>query len=193
MRVANTAVCAGDERGYIMKRTETAGVTLRPIELRDTPLIVRWRNQEDVRKNLYIQTDLTEQMHEQWYHTRVATGQCAQFIIECETGPIGTVFLKNIDRDLLKAEFGIFLGSNESRGKGYGSAAAAKILEYGFSVLSLNRIYLTVFMSNPAAIRSYEKAGFRREGVLRQDFRNQDGFVDVCMMSILKGEWEAGR
>jgi RimJ/RimL family protein N-acetyltransferase len=48
-------------------------------------------------------------------------------------------------------------------------------------------------MSNPAAIRSYEKAGFRREGVLRQDFKNQDGFVDVCVMSILKAEWLAGR
>jgi RimJ/RimL family protein N-acetyltransferase len=48
-------------------------------------------------------------------------------------------------------------------------------------------------MSNPAAIRSYEKVGFRREGVLRQDFKNQDGFVDVCLMSILKEEWETGR
>ena len=169
------------------------GVTLRPIELKDTPLIVQWRNQEDVRKNLYIQTDLTPEMHEQWYHTRVATGQCAQFIIECELGPIGTVFLKNIDHTLQKAEFGIFLGSCECRGKGYGSAAAAQILEYGFTVLALNRIYLSVFMSNPAAIRSYEKAGFRREGVLRQDFKNQDGFVDVCVMSILKAEWQAGR
>ena len=168
------------------------GVTLRQIELRDTSLIVQWRNQEDVRKNLYFQTDLTPEMHEQWYHTRVATGQCAQFIIECESGPIGTAFLKNIDRTLQKAEFGIFLGSCECRGKGYGSAAAAQILEYGFTVLALNRIYLSVFMSNHAAIRSYEKAGFRREGVLRQDFKNEDGFVDVCVMSILKAERQAG-
>ena len=176
-----------------MNQSRNAGVTLRPIELKDTPLIVQWRNQEDVRKNLYIQTDLTPQMHEQWYHTRVETGQCAQFIIECDDGPIGTVFLKNIDRELQKAEFGIFLGNRASRGKGYGSAAAEKIIEYGFTVLSLNRIYLTVFMSNPAAIRSYEKAGFRREGVLRQDFKNQDGFIDVCVMGILKAEWESAK
>ena len=176
-----------------MSEQQATGVTLRPIELSDTPLIVQWRNQEDVRKNLYIQTDLTPEMHEQWYHTRVATSQCAQFIIECELGPIGTVFLKNIDHTLQKAEFGIFLGSSECRGKGYGSAAAAKILEYGFTMLKLNRIYLSVFMTNPAAIRSYEKAGFRREGVLRQDFKNQGGFVDVCMMSILRDEWEASK
>ena len=176
-----------------MNKVNASGVMLRPIELKDTPLIVQWRNQEDVRRNLYIQTDLTPEMHEKWYHTRVATGQCAQFIIECEAGPIGTVFLKNIDTELQKAEFGIFLGNGDCRGKGYGSAAAAQIVTYGFTKLALNRIYLSVFMSNPAAIRSYEKVGFRHEGVLRQDFKNQDGFVDVCLMSILKEEWETDR
>lgn len=176
-----------------MSNVEATEVTLRPIELADTPLIVKWRNMPEVRKNLYIQTDLTPQMHEQWFHSRVLTGQCAQFIILGGKDPIGTVFLKNIDRVFRKAEFGIFLGETQARGKGYGSMAASLIVEHGFRELALNRIYLTVFMSNPAAIRSYEKVGFRREGILRQDFLGKRGYEDVCMMSILREEWEANQ
>jgi RimJ/RimL family protein N-acetyltransferase len=56
----------------------------------------------------------------------------------------------------------------------------------------LYRIYLHVFASNQAAIRTYEKAGFRREGLLRQHAHVDGKYVDVIVMGVLRDEFYAG-
>ncbi len=55
------------------------------------------------------------------------------------------------------------------------------------------RIWLTVDADNARAIRSYEKVGFRREGVMRQSRRGLNGLADSLLMAILRDEWEAAQ
>ena len=50
-------------------------VMLRPITMEDTPLIVRWRNTESVRKNFIFRERFTEEMHNNWMRTKVASGE----------------------------------------------------------------------------------------------------------------------
>jgi len=137
-----------------------AHILLRPITPEDTARIVKWRNLPSVRENLYGQDLLTEERHLHWLHTQVMTGRCAQFIIVEKHGetPVGTAFIKNIDLHSRKGEYGIFIGEEEARGKGYGAEAARLVLAYGFEQLALNRICLSVFAGNQAAIASYRKA-----------------------------------
>jgi [ribosomal protein S5]-alanine N-acetyltransferase len=52
-------------------------------------------------------------------------------------------------------------------GRGYGTELARRILTFGFSDLGLNRIEADVALENHACIQVLEKAGMRREGVLR--------------------------
>jgi len=52
------------------------------------------------------------------------------------------------------------------------------MLRHGFNELNLNRIYLRVYETNLRGIRSYEKAGFKLEGRLRQD-RFKDGNISM--------------
>jgi UDP-4-amino-4,6-dideoxy-N-acetyl-beta-L-altrosamine N-acetyltransferase len=169
-------------------------VVLRLITKNDTEDIVRWRNKDSVKKNLYTQNELTAEQHEKWLKTKVMTGSCVQFIIEIHSKDshmgIGTVFIKNIDIANSKGEFGIFIGEENARGKGYATIATSMILDHAFKSLNLNRIYLTVFSDNLAAIRAYEKAGFLIEGILRQDFHRYDGFVDVTCMGITIDKWK---
>jgi len=64
------------------------------------------------------------------------------------------------------------------------------ILRYGFGILNLNHVSLTVFEYNMRGVRSYEKAGFKHEGIQRH-FLNRDGRRwDMYRMGILKSEWE---
>ena len=64
------------------------------------------------------------------------------------------------------------------------------MLKHGFKELNLNRIFLRVYEINLRGIRSYEKAGFKQEGRLRQD-RFMDGkYIDVLLMSVLRSEWK---
>ena len=161
-------------------------VKLIPIGDGDTENIVRWRNKDIVRNNLFNTSPITHDDHRKWLENYVYTGKCHQFIIHAEDTPIGSIFLKNIDQKNYKAEFGIFIGEESLIGKGYGTTAANIITNYGFNSLQLNKIYLLVFAENHRAVRSYEKVGFVQEGLFRRDQMVNGEFKDVITMAIFK-------
>ena len=121
---------------------ETAGIYLRLMTYEDTDLIVKWRNTDSVRKNFIYQALFTRESHENWIRTKVETGQVVQMVI-CEIEgdrPIGSVYIRDIDHDHHKAEYGIFIGEEVARGKGYGSAAAKLMVRYSFEELKIAQI-----------------------------------------------------
>lgn len=82
------------------------------------------------------------------------------------------------------------LVSPEARGKGFCLAMMRAILSYGFEAMRFRRIDLRVYSFNTAAIRCYEKAGFVKEGVLRQSVKMGDGYWDTVLMGMLREEWD---
>jgi len=90
-----------------------------------------------------------------------------------------------------EAEVGIGLGERADWGKGYGTDAMHLALRYAFGELNLARVSLEVFAYNPRAVRSYEKAGFKLEGVQREWLRRGGRRHDMIHMGILSEEWRA--
>lgn len=166
-------------------------LTLRPITEADTDNIVRWRNLESVKRNLYARDEVTRESHLRWLHEQVQTQRCVQYILETSHGDIGTVFLKNIDNFHKKAEYGIFIGEEAARGKGYGRRATEQMLRIAFEELGLNRVSLHVFEENLPGIRAYEHAGFKTEGILRDDFRYEGEYLNAVVMGITRKMWQA--
>ena len=78
-------------------------------------------------------------------------------------------------------------------GKGYGEDAMRILMRLAFEKLRLNRLSLRVFDFNHRAIACYEKCGFKREGVLREDHFAEGRFHDVIVMAILRSEYDALR
>ena len=140
-------------------------VNLRKIELSDTANIVKWRNSDNVRSNLFTQSDLTEEQHINWFHSKVEPGYCAQYIIEVDDEgiltDIGTTFIKRSAPDSEDGEFGIFIGDVLFRGRHLATIATNEMLSIGFAKLGLNRIWLSVFEDNIPAIRAYKNVGFK--------------------------------
>ena len=164
-----------------------AGIYLRFMTYDDTDLIVNWRNTDDVRKNFIYQALFTRESHENWIRTKVENGDVVQMII-CETGsdrPVGSVYVRDVDRTHHKAEYGIFIGEADARGKGYGTAAAKLMIRYCFEEMNLHRLFLRVYAENQQAIKSYEKAGFEREALLRDDVCINGNYRDIVLMGIL--------
>lgn len=169
-------------------RDESVGIYLRLMTKDDTDLIVSWRNCDSVRRNFIYQELFTRESHENWIRTKVETGQVVQMII-CDMAtdmPLGSVYIRDIDRQHSKAEYGIFIGEEAARGRGVGTAAAGLMLRYCFEEEKLHRIYLRVLSGNEAAKRSYEKAGFAVEGILRDDVCLNGEYRDVIWMAIVK-------
>lgn len=169
-------------------RDESAGIYLRLMTYEDTDAIVRWRNSDAVRTNFIYQALFTPESHRNWIKTMVETGRVVQTII-CDSAsdkPLGSVYIRDIDRQHNKAEYGIFIGEDDARGRGVGTAAAKLMLRYCFEEENLNRVYLRAFADNLQAIRSYEKAGFEREGLLKQDVCIDGVYRDIVWMAALK-------
>lgn len=160
-------------------------ISLREINIEDTENVIRWRNSNNVKKNFFIQDDLTKEQHQWWIKNRVETGEVVQFIIVDNelNKDIGSVFLRDIDKKNMKAEYGIFIGEDYARGKGFGAEAAELICKYGFKDLRLHRIFLRVFAHNIQARKSYEKAGFKEEALLRDDICIEGKFYNIILMS----------
>lgn len=161
---------------------------LRPITKEDTPLIVRWRNTESVRRNFIFRETFTEEMHNRWLDTKVASGEVIQYIMvdKSDNMPVGSAYFRDISERNRSAEYGIFIGEETARGKGIGTETAKLFTNFGFRVLGLHRIGLRLLSGNTAAEKSYRNAGFVREGVFR-DMEYLDGeYRDVIFMAMLE-------
>lgn len=86
---------------------------------------------------------------------------------------------------------GLGIGETEYWSKGYGTDAVDILLRFAFTEVNLRRVTLTVFEYNPRAIRSYEKAGFRHEGHLRNYLNREGRRWNELYMGILREEWLA--
>ena len=84
------------------------------------------------------------------------------------------------------AELGITIGEREYWGRGYGRDAVRVLIEYGFRIRNLRKIWLTVHANNPRAIRSYESVGFVEEGRQRAQVWSDGEYVDLVYMGLIK-------
>ena len=163
---------------------------LRPITLDDTNLIVNWRNNPSVVKNFIFREKFTRQMHETWMRTKVETGQVVQYIVEVKKSgrPIGSVYFRDINEVYKSAEFGIFIGEDDARGKGYDKEMTSLFVRYGFESLGLHRIQLRLVKGNAAAARTYSSVGFHKEGEFRDMVKLGDEYRTVIFMSVLDSD-----
>ena len=101
---------------------------------------------------------------------------------------LGVASLKNISPLDRHAEFAIVMGARRHMRKGYGKAAALRIIRYGFHTLNLRKVYLSVLGCNETAIHLYEGLGFRREGLFREHLFREGIYEDLVWYSLLKEE-----
>lgn len=72
---------------------------------------------------------------------------------------------------------------------GYCTEAVRAVIDYGFTRLSLHRIYAPHFHNNPASGRVLRKIGMTYEGRMREHYIRFGRFVDVEIYGILREEF----
>nr|WP_321456627.1 GNAT family protein [uncultured Cohaesibacter sp.] len=77
----------------------------------------------------------------------------------------------------------------EMRGKGYAVPMIKSAVSILFSIDEIERAELNVYTWNVAAIRTYEKVGFVKEGVRRSSARVGTERWDTEVMGLLRDEW----
>jgi len=171
---------------------EDGDIYICPMTYEDIDDIVRWRNSDEVKKYFIYRGEFNHDNQVAWLKNHVETGEVAQMIIyekKSEYGEndrkVGCVYIRDIDKKNNKGEYGVFIGEADARGRGIGTKVAKLMLRYGFEKLGLHRIYLRVLEGNERAVKSYEHAGFEKEGFLKDDVFVDGEYLSVTWMAAL--------
>ena len=156
----------------------------------------RWVHDLDVRDGILTVGIYALEAEESWVEDTIAkcagpAPEVASFTIYdvSDGAPVGTASLLAIDWRMRRSMFGIALG--ERRGKGLGTDATRLTLDWAFNMLGLHNVMLNVLPANAAAIRAYEKAGFRRIGVRRDALSVMGRRGDEVLMDAVAAEFDS--
>jgi RimJ/RimL family protein N-acetyltransferase len=170
---------------------------LRAIERDDLQRCHDWMNDEEVTATLAQRYPMSLAREADWVEraTRSQDSSELTLAICLEQGDrhIGNCGLVGIDRDNASATLGILIGEKDCRGQGLGEEAVRVLCRYAFDEMNLHKIRLDVYATNPGAEKTYERVGFRREGVLREEAFRQGRYLDVIRMGLLRGELRAAK
>ncbi|HMO04545.1 MAG TPA: GNAT family protein [Kiritimatiellia bacterium] len=164
-------------------------VELIPLAEEHTECVLRWRADPEVARWLCSPAPPSREEHLAWLKT--LGEKRIEFVILAlpERVPVGTIGLSQIDRCHRNAEYGILIGESAYRGRGIALAASGRILDFAFGRLALHRVFLRVMAHNEAALRLYDRIGFVREGVMREQVIIGGVPRDIVVMGILESEW----
>lgn len=168
---------------------------LRELSRDDLPLVTKWRQDRDVIDTVgapfrHIGTEVDRAWFDEYLRRRGTDVRCA-ICLKDGGEPVGMVSLTGVDPVHRQAEFHILIGDRGAHGRGVGTDATVAMLRHGFLDLNLHRIFLFVLASNQAAARVYEKAGFMREGTLREAAYKNGEYRDLVVMAVLRSEFKA--
>jgi RimJ/RimL family protein N-acetyltransferase len=170
-----------------------AKVYLRPLERADAPVLLPWFNDPEVTRTLLRYRPLNLQ-EEEAFLDRMSESEhdlALGVVVRANDQLVGATGFHHMDFRNRHCSFGISIGEKSEWGKGYGTEATALMVQYAFDTLNLNRVWLHVYEYNQRGLRAYEKVGFKREGVLRQECYREGRYWDTIVMAILRDEWEA--
>ena len=102
----------------------------------------------------------------------------------------GIGYTERLDVERIGAEVGYWLG-REFWGRGIATAALRLLTRHAFDVnRDLRRLWAVPFATNVASARVLEKAGYRREGTLRQSAIKDGRVLDQWIYAIVRDELE---
>jgi aminoglycoside 6'-N-acetyltransferase len=160
-------------------------VTLRNASVKDLPRVTTIRHEPEVARRWGIPEDgeLEEFLRDE-----------KTFVVETEGAVIGAIqYDEENDPMYHHAGIDIFLTTARHR-QGFGSEAVRVLARYLIEERGHHRLTIDPAADNAAAIRAYEKVGFRAVGVMRSYERGPDGtWHDGLLMEMLAEELTDGR
>lgn len=159
-----------------------SSIYLRELLLSDAKTSFKWRNNPIIWKYTGYKPDkiITEEMEVNWLKEKLSNKKDHRFAICLKKNSqyIGNVQLINLHDNT--AEFHLFIGEPAFWGMGIGKQATLLMLNFGFSHLNLDSIFLEVHHENLAAQSVYKQTGFSVEG------RNHDFLKMIFTKDQLK-------
>jgi aminoglycoside 6'-N-acetyltransferase len=159
-------------------------VVLRPLRAEDIPRLVEIGQEPEVAR--WWTSVTTEKLTAKAEGRDDATGLA--ILLDGEV--VGMIqFHEEDDPEYRSAGIDIFL-SSDVHGRGLGTDAVRTLARWLVRECGHHRVTIDPAVENPAAVRAYEKAGFKPVGVMRRYERDSDGsgWHDSLLMDLLAEE-----
>lgn len=163
---------------------------LRKLEQKDAPLMLEWMHDDSVVHDLH--TDFASKTIEDCQKFILANQEFSDNVnlaIASDSDEyMGTVSLKQIDRENLSAEFAITV-RKAAMGHGYSWYGMTAIIEKAFNEYGLESVYWCVSRKNSRAVRFYDKHNFHETVDISPNIlARYKGEEDLKWYSVLKGD-----
>jgi RimJ/RimL family protein N-acetyltransferase len=163
-------------------------VALRELTVNDVDWVTEGCQDEGVARFTNVPHPYTPDNAREWIGGQAdqrARGEALDLAVTAgaDGAPLGAVGIARIDWDHLRAELGYWT-LPAARGRGAAPRALRLLAAHAFEV-GVQRIEVIPFVANAPSQRVAEKAGFRREGVLRSYNLRRGVRYDCVMYSLL--------
>ena len=163
-------------------------ISIRKMEKRDIPLKVKWINDARNHQFLLYELPLDQQKTEIWFKKTKDRTDRFDGIIEVDGCPVGVIGILGIQEK--QGEYYITMGEQAYKGKGVATEATRQILQYAFTKLDLDKVYLYTECENISAQKLFEKTGFQKLGTEYGKVKNRGRNVDRFYYEISKEEFK---
>ncbi|RXI96143.1 N-acetyltransferase [Anaerobacillus alkaliphilus] len=177
-----------------MTRLETKRLLLRPLQREDAEIVEEYASDYEIAKTtLNIPHPYPKGSALDYIDSVLAAAKNGRqhvfAITEKNSGSLlGTIAL-GIAEEHSRGELAYWVGKPHW-GKGYGTEAARRLMQYGFETLQLRKIFAASFTDNPGSWRIMEKIGLKYEGTLKQHVSRLGNHHDLAYYGLLKEDYK---
>lgn len=147
-----------------------------------------WLNDPIVNKYLETKETTIEKL-KKYINEKLESGTCLLFGIFLNENDqhIGNVKLELADFEEKHENLGIFIGERDYWGKGIATEVIGLITDYALNNLGVDKLCLGVLSGNDAAIRVYEKCGYKKFKV----YKNLVNYSGVLYDQMIMCKWKS--
>lgn len=161
---------------------------LRKLEEKDLEPILKWRNSDRVRANMFSDHIISWEEHLEWFKKIQEKNNVSYCVCELGKLPIGVVYFTEIDWDDQTSLWGFYVGELQFP-LPLGAYIEFLALEYAFETLMFRKLSCEVFNFNQEAIKLHKQFGFQQEGYFVEQVRKNNQYLDVLFFSLFKEDW----
>ena len=171
-------------------------VRLIRVQAEHLSLILRWRNNDWVRKNMFVQDILQEKDQLAWFNS-INNASNYYFIIEYLGEKVGLIHAKNFSEEDGIGEGGIFIGEYDYLETWASVMASICLLNFIFAKTNINRSMVRVQAHNRGVISYNLKLGYKidyqdanelRMILDKEDFLYKTAVLKSVLSKISKGQ-----
>lgn len=156
-------------------------IKLRKIRTDDLKLFLKWWKDEDLVRLTSGLKETSNKALSSYFQAFLLAKEDKHFIISLGQKAIGHIALTRKNKDIF--EINIVIGEKKYWGKGYGTEAIKKAVDYAFTKLDYKQAYLEVRPDNKRAVMAYKKCGFIESGYKKYP---NNKFQPTVLKMILK-------